>query len=173
MATAGFFMLLLFKDRYHTVHNTHREQAAMGWLHLQATLASGHTHLSCWCWCILTNHHVCRLLILASSFRDFAMLSSRHSAHIPKAHSFICSEPPHVLPKTAAITSLLLNLHAIHFFCKMFQRLYAAPSCMSLFIPNKIGQPKKRKRRKQCSKSSVLDSGGTCLTEFKTLSTQS
>lgn len=125
--------------------------------------------------CILTNHHECRLLILASSFRDVAMLSSRASAHIPQAHSSILSalNLPMCSQKPAAITPLSPNLQAIFFLCKMLQRLHPAPRSTSLFTQNKTGQQKKkRKREKKCSKNSVLDSG-TCLTASKQLITQS
>lgn len=122
--------------------------------------------------CILTNHHDCRLLILASSFRDIAMLSSRASAHIPQAHSSILSalNLPTCSQKPAAITPLSPNLQSIFLLCKMFQRLYPAPRSTSLFTQNKTGQQKKRE--KKCSKNSVLDSG-TCLTASKQLITQS
>lgn len=155
-------------ENYNTIHNRPREQAARVWLHLQATLASGHTCLSRWCWHAFTSKHECRLLALASSFRDFAMLISRGSAHMPEAYSSIlaalnlltCS------PKLAAITPFSLNLQAISFLCMTFQSPFSPCSQQyRLFYLEQnwaVQRGREKGKKKKCSKISLLDTC-TCL----------
>lgn len=138
----AFFMLLLFKDHYHTVYNMHREPyAAMVWLHLQATLASHtfltlvlmHPHKPSW---VQTPHfdqqlqrlHHAKLQLLIS----YSWSTQQH---------FICSEPPHVLPKNSS-----------HWICKpffSFARDYILlPAVWAYLSGMKLGSQKKGKGEK-------------------------
>lgn len=134
---------------------------------MQATLVSGHTGLSRWCWRTFTSKHECGLLALVSSFRDFATLIPRGSAHVPEAYSSMLPAPNLLArsPKLAAITPLSLNLQAIRFLCTMFQSPFNPSSQQYRLIyveQNRAAQRGWEKGRKH-SKISLLATY-TCLT---------